>query len=131
MPCPGRLDPLAGGLEMNDAETVTAASIEDAIRRLGEAPPERAVADLTAVANRAIIELHRVARAQANAHRGEAEWGRWARLANAVRSGVLQLAAIRDALKAFGPVADPRDPAAQATTPSEATDLPAESGGSR
>jgi hypothetical protein len=117
------------GLQMKDAETLTAASVEDDIRRLAEAPPERAAADLTAVANRAIIELHKVARAQANAHRGEAEWGKWARLANAVRSGVLQLAAIRDALKAIGAVDSPRN-AADAPA-GQASDLPAENGGSR
>ena len=72
-----------------------------------------------------------MARAQANAHRGEPEWGKWARLANAVRSGVLQLAAIRDALKAFGPAPNPGDRADKATMVSEASDLPAESGGSR
>jgi len=116
---------------MSDAETVTAASVEDAIRRLAAAPPERAATDLTAVANRAIIELHKVARAQANAHRGEAEWGKWARLANAVRSGVLQLAAIRDVLKAFGPVTSPGSPVEEVSAASEVSDDPAEDGGSR
>jgi hypothetical protein len=51
------------------------------------------------VANRAVAELHRVAREQANRRRGQPDWGKWARLANAVRSGILQLAAIRDSVK--------------------------------
>jgi hypothetical protein len=73
--------------------------IEDLIKQLANEPPEQAVADLTSVANRAVIELHKVARQEANARRGAADWGKWARLANAVRSGVLQLAAIRDSIK--------------------------------
>jgi hypothetical protein len=63
------------------------------------------------VANRAVVELHRLAREQANLHRGQPEWGKWARLANAVRSGILQLAAIRDSVKGleFGAVSPDAD----------------------
>lgn len=77
-------------------------ALEASIRELSAGPPEQAIADLTVVANRAIIELHRVAREQAKAQRGQPEWGSWARLANAVRSGVLQVAAIRDSVKGLG-----------------------------
>lgn len=73
--------------------------IEQAIRQLGARPAEEAIPALTLVANRAIVELHRLAREQANARRGQPDWGQWARLANAVRSGVLQVAAIRDSVK--------------------------------
>ena len=73
--------------------------LDDLIKRLASAPPEQALADLTNVANRAIIELHKLARQEANARRGQPEWGKWARLANAVRSGVLQIAAVRDSVK--------------------------------
>lgn len=71
------------------------------IRQLAEGPPEQAIRDLTALANRAVIEIHKIAREQAKDRRGGADWGKWARLANAARSGVLQLASIRDSLKAF------------------------------
>jgi hypothetical protein len=76
--------------------------IERAIRQLGTRPPHEAIPGLTLVANRAVIELNRVSREQANVHRGQPDWGKWARLANAVRSGILQLAAIRDAVKGLG-----------------------------
>jgi len=92
-------------------------TIDQGIRQLAEGPAEQAVADLTAVANRAIIELHKLARQEANRRRGEPDWGPWARLANAVRSGVLQIAAIRDSVKGL--------PAAAQTTPS-ATETPQE-----
>ena len=81
--------------------------LEDAIRRLADGPPDRAAADLTAVANRAIIELHKVARDQERQRRGEADWGGWARLANAARGSVLQVATVRDSLKRLGGGAPP------------------------
>ena len=79
---------------------------ENAIRAIAAQPPQQALVELTAVANRAVIELHKIARAQATQHRGQADWGKWARLANAVRSGVLQMAAIRDSIKGIRPVAE-------------------------
>jgi hypothetical protein len=81
---------------------LTAAAIERQIQRLSEGPPEEVLPELTQIAHRSIVELHKIARAQANSHRGQADWGRWARLANAVRSGVLQVAAIRDSVKGLG-----------------------------
>ena len=78
------------------------ADVDEAIRGLRSAPPDQAVADLTAIANRAIIELHNVARSEASRRRGEADWGQWARLANAARACVLQVAAVRDTLKGMG-----------------------------
>jgi hypothetical protein len=81
---------------------LTAAAIERQIQRLSEGPPEQVLPELTQIAHRSIVELHKIARAQANAHRGQPDWGRWARLANAVRSGVLQVAAIRDSVKGLG-----------------------------
>jgi hypothetical protein len=80
----------------------TAEEIERAIRQFGTRPPDEAIPGLTLLANRAVIELNRVARDQANLHRGQPDWGKWARLANAVRSGILQLAAIRDSVKGLG-----------------------------
>jgi hypothetical protein len=75
--------------------------IEQLIRELAAQPADRAVVDLTSVANRSIIELNKVARQEASNRRGQPEWGAWARLANAARSGVLQIAAVRDSLKAM------------------------------
>lgn len=87
---------------MTEPQELSLEAIDAAIRRLRSAPPEQAASDLAAIANRAIIELHNVARGEASKRRGDADWGRWARLANAARSGVLQLAAVRDTLKGFG-----------------------------
>lgn len=103
-------------------------SLEQAIRQLAEADPEVAVAGLTTVANRAIIELHKIARAQSAQRRGAADWGMWAKLANAARGSVLQLATVRDSLKglrqqsaaASGPAANGGDRDAQGGTPDAA-----------
>ncbi len=102
----------------------TADEIEQAIRQLGARAPEESIPGLTAVANRAIIELHRVARAEANQRRGQADWGKWARLANAVRSGVLQLASIRDSVKGLGLAATPPDRPAPQAAPQDTNDAP-------
>ncbi|HZT08918.1 MAG TPA: hypothetical protein VFC51_17985 [Chloroflexota bacterium] len=86
---------------MQSSDDTSVDAIERAIRRLAQQPPERAAFDLGAVTNRAIIELHNVARKEASARRGASDWGAWARLANAARSGVLQIAAVRDSLKSL------------------------------
>lgn len=85
-----------------EQERATPEQLERAVHQLAEAPAEQAIPLLTAVANRAIIELHKIARQEANARRGSAEWGQWARLANAARSCVLQMAALRDSVKGLG-----------------------------
>jgi hypothetical protein len=100
----------------------TAEEIERFIRQLGARPPEESIPGLTLVANRAIIELHRVARGQANQQRGQESWGKWARLANAVRSGVLQLASIRDSVKGLGLA--PSGDAARAPIPPDEPSVP-------
>jgi len=82
-------------------EPSTVSRVEQLIREIAAEPAEQAVVDLTAVANRSIIELNKLARQQASNRRGEPDWGKWARLANAARSGVLQVAAVRDSLKAL------------------------------
>jgi hypothetical protein len=84
---------------MSEEQELSLESIDAAIRRFRARPPGQAASDLAAIANRAIIELHNVARTAANERRGAPDWGQWARLANAARSGVLQVAAIRDTLK--------------------------------
>lgn len=90
---------------MSEAQKPSVAEIDAAIRSMRGGPPEQAAIDLVAIANRAIIELHNVARSEASRRRGTPEWGQWARLANAARSGVLQIAAVRDSLKAVAPTA--------------------------
>ena len=64
----------------------------------GQSPP-RAAVELAELVNRAAVELHKLARAQAQARRGEADWGEWAKLANAARTAVLQAASCRDAAR--------------------------------
>jgi hypothetical protein len=86
-----------------EGDTLSVDAIDAALRQMRQGPPEQAAADLTAIANRAIIELHNLARGEAGQRRGSAEWGQWARLANAARGAVLQVAAIRDTMKGFTP----------------------------
>jgi hypothetical protein len=93
-----------------EGKRLDTAAIDRAIRDLADAAPEQAIADLAAVANRAAIELNKLARSQANQRRGAPEWGKWARLANATRSNVLQMAAVRDSLKAMGATAPTVEP---------------------
>ena len=85
-----------------EQQRATPEELDRAVRQLAEAPAEQAIPVLVAVANRAIIELHKIARQEANARRGSPQWGQWARLANAARSCVLQVAAVRDSLKRLG-----------------------------
>jgi hypothetical protein len=84
---------------MSEEQELSLESIDAAIRRFRALPPGQAASDQAANANPAIIQLHNVARTAANERRGAPDWGQWARLANAARSGVLQVAAIRDTLK--------------------------------
>jgi hypothetical protein len=58
--------------------------------------PEAAALALAELSSRVVAELHRRARAEAQARRGQPEWGRWAKLANAARGTVLQAASCRD-----------------------------------
>ena len=62
-------------------------------------PPNEAAVALADLVNRAAVELHKLARAQAQARRGERDWGDWAKLANAARTAVLQAASCRDAAR--------------------------------
>ena len=66
-------------------------------------PPAAAVLALSELATRVMAELQRVARQEAEAHRGEAAWGGWAKLANAARTGALQVASCRDAARQLAP----------------------------
>jgi hypothetical protein len=75
---------------------------EQALRAATEQPPREAALALAELVNRAAVELHKLARAQAQATRGEPAWGDWAKLANAARTAVLQAASCRDAARGLG-----------------------------
>jgi hypothetical protein len=70
--------------------------VEEAIRGVSTTErPEEAALTLAAIANRAIAELNKMARAEANKRRGQPEWGSWAGMSNAARDAVLKLATCR------------------------------------
>ena len=64
-------------------------------------PPNESAMALAELVNRTAVELHKLARAQAQARRGEPDWGDWAKLANAARTAVLQAASCRDAARGW------------------------------
>ena len=66
---------------------------------LAERPARDAALSLAEVSSRIAVELHKLARSEAQARRGTDEWGRWAKLANAARTAVLQAASCRDAAR--------------------------------
>ena len=73
-------------------------AVEDAIRDAagtGGEDAERGVLTLAAIANRAVAELNKLARAEANMRRGTEDWGAWASLANSARDAVLKMATCR------------------------------------
>jgi len=57
---------------------------------------EQAVYVVAVLASRSATELHKLARAQATATKGEPTWGGWASLQNAARRLVLDAASARD-----------------------------------
>lgn len=59
-------------------------------------PPADAALQLAVLANRAATRLHNLARSEATARKGEAEWPAWAALQNATRSVVLSASSARD-----------------------------------
>ena len=70
--------------------------VESAIQAaLGSSSREGAVLTLASIANRTIAALNSLARNEANARRGQEDWGAWAALANAARNTVLQTATLR------------------------------------
>jgi hypothetical protein len=84
-------------MERNAPREGPTSTTEEWIRQLvdGQAPEAAALA-LAEVSSRVVAELHRRARAEAQARRGQPDWGRWAKLANAARGTVLQAASCRD-----------------------------------
>ncbi len=69
--------------------------VAEIVRLTTLVPPGEAAVILAAIAHRAGNELHRLARSQANVHRGTPVWGPWAALANTARDAVLKMAALR------------------------------------
>jgi hypothetical protein len=66
---------------------------------------------LAAIANRATAALHQLARSEANARKGQPDWGRWASLVNASRDAVLRTATCRQTanqLASASPVSPPQ-----------------------
>ncbi len=61
-----------------------------------ELPPAAAAMMLSNIANRATAVLHKLAREQGNANKGQPNWGRWASLTNVSRDAVLRTATCRD-----------------------------------
>jgi hypothetical protein len=67
------------------------------LRSLAEtAPPEEAARLLANTVNRAVASLHKLARDQAAARKGQREWATWAKLANASRNAVLAASMCRE-----------------------------------
>jgi len=73
------------------------ACVDAVIRELQQGlAPEQAVYMVALLANRSAAELHRLAKAQATATKGEPAWGSWASLQNAARRLVLDATSARD-----------------------------------
>lgn len=62
----------------------------------GSTGPEAAAYAVAVLANRAVTELHRLAKNEATARKGAPEWGNWAAFQNAARNLVLQSSTARD-----------------------------------
>jgi hypothetical protein len=59
-------------------------------------PPEEAARLLANTVNRAVASLHKLARDQAAARKGQKDWSSWAKLANASRNAVLAASMCRE-----------------------------------
>jgi hypothetical protein len=67
------------------------------VKRFAEtAPPEEAARLLANTVNRAVASLHKLARDQAAARKGQKDWSTWAKLANASRNAVLAASMCRE-----------------------------------
>jgi len=84
----------AAGAAPADAQAVADRLIRDLETGLA---PEQAVYVVAVLANRSAAELHRLAKAQATATKGEPAWGTWASLQNAARRLVLDATSAREA----------------------------------
>ena len=84
---------VTGGKAPADAQARVDALIRDLQQGLDA---EQAVYIVAVLANRSAAELHRLAKAQATATKGEPAWGSWASLQNAARRLVLDATSARD-----------------------------------
>jgi hypothetical protein len=83
----------APGTAVDDAQ----ARVDRLIRELQDGlDADQAVYLVAVLASRSATELHKLARAQASATKGEPSWGSWASLQNAARRLVLDAASARD-----------------------------------
>ena len=73
--------------------------IEEAFSEILAMPPEEAAPLMAAVVHRAAANLHGLSNRQAKHRKGQPDWVKWARLANAARAAVLQTSACRNAAK--------------------------------
>jgi hypothetical protein len=81
-------------------EPMNTQSAEQLVRAvMADRPPAEAGLALAELSSRVAVELHKLARAEAQARRGQDDWGAWAKLANAARTAVLQAASCRDAAR--------------------------------
>lgn len=85
--------------------------VDAAIRATATADqPAPAALALAAIAHRAITELNKLARAEANQRRGQPDWGTWAGLSNSARDAVLKVSTCRKAATELaGRVSPPTD----------------------
>lgn len=79
---------------------------------------------LAAIANRATAALHQLARAEANARKGQPEWGRWASLVNASRDAVLRTATCRQTANQLAAAPSPPSPPGVADQESQLPPVP-------
>src|SRR5215217_67928 len=85
--------PGSAGAAPSDAQ----ATVDRLIRELQAGlDAEQATYVVAVLASRSAAELHRLAKAQATATKGEPAWGGWASLQNAARRLVLDAASARD-----------------------------------
>ncbi|MCC7366855.1 MAG: hypothetical protein IT306_00440 [Chloroflexi bacterium] len=77
-----------------DAQAVVDGLIRDLLAGLR---PDQAAYLASVLTARSAAELHKLARAQATASKGEADWGAWAALQNGARRLVLDAAPAREA----------------------------------
>ena len=88
-------------------EQTSAQSVEQLVRAaVADRPPAAAGLALAEMSSRVAVELHKLARTEAQARRGQPDWGSWAKLANAARTAVLQAASCRDAARELNQAPD-------------------------
>jgi hypothetical protein len=84
-------------MDRHEGESAGRTGPDDWLPRLVEGQSSEAAAlALANLSSRVVTELYKLARTEAQARRGQADWGRWAKLANAARNTALQSASCRD-----------------------------------